>query len=59
MKSKELWVFLFFIGAVAINWPFLAIFGYDLPGYLFAVWFILIAAIYLFIGRLPKEDDGG
>jgi hypothetical protein len=59
MRSKELWVFLFCIGSVAISWPFLAIFGHDLPGYLFAVWFLLIAAIFLFIGMHAKEDDGG
>jgi hypothetical protein len=59
MRSKELWVFLFFIGTVAISWPFLAIFGHDLPGYLFTIWFLLIAAIFLFVGWMSKEEDGG
>jgi hypothetical protein len=59
MKSKEFWVFLFLVGTIALNWPFLAIFGSGLPAYLFTAWFALIALIYLFVGHAIHGDDGG
>ncbi|MGA2192804.1 MAG: hypothetical protein ABSG42_05425 [Nitrospirota bacterium] len=59
MRPKELWVFLFFIGTLALSWPFIEIFGANLPAYLFMVWILLIAAIYLLIRRTAREEDGG
>ena len=59
MRRKELWIFLFFLGALALNWPLLAIFGSHLPTYLFTIWISLIAAIFLFVNNSGKEEDGG
>lgn len=59
MKTKEVWVFLFFIGTLALNWPLLAIFGSHLPAYLYTTWLLLIALIYLFIRMASIEEDGG
>ncbi len=59
MKSKEVWIFLFFIGTLALNWPLLDIFGSHLPAYLFTAWTLLIALIYFFIRRASKEEDDG
>jgi len=56
MKTKELWLFLFLIGTLALNWPFLAIFGSNLPAYLFLAWLMLIAAIYHFAAGASKDD---
>jgi len=59
MRSKELWVFLFLVGTLALDWPFLAIFGSNLPAYLFTAWLALIALIFFFAGRAAHGDDGG
>jgi hypothetical protein len=59
MRAREIWIFLFAAGVLAFNWPFLAIFKKNLPVYLFASWLILIALIYVFVGRTAKDDDGG
>lgn len=42
MVTKEHWGFLFVLGALAFNWPFLYIFGSGLPYYLFGVWALII-----------------
>lgn len=59
MKHKELWIFLFIIGAVALDWPLLAIFHGNLPAYLFTAWFALIAALYLLSKRAAREGESG
>lgn len=56
MRRKELWIFLFFLGALALNWPLLAIFGSHLPTYLFSAWISLIAAIFFF-SKPGKEGE--
>jgi hypothetical protein len=47
MKNKEFWVFLFFLGTLLFNWPFLDIFSLVLPYYFFGLWglFILVVCI--------------
>ena len=46
MKNREFWVFLFFLGTILFNWPFLDIFSLVLPYYFFGLWslFILLVA---------------
>jgi hypothetical protein len=43
MGNKEIWLFLFFLGVLLFNWPFLSIFGGSLPYYLFIMWGVFIA----------------
>lgn len=56
MKNKEFWVFLFFLGALLFNWPFLDIFSLILPYYFFGLWslFILVVCIVATL----KETEG-
>jgi hypothetical protein len=56
MNNKELWHFLFVIGVLLFNWPFLEIFGLSLPYYLFGIWgiFILIVGIFISINKGKK-----
>jgi len=56
MASRELWVFLFFLGVLLFNWPLLKIFGFSLPYYLFTVWGIFIAATALIITIKRKQQ---
>jgi len=53
MHNKEFWFFLFSIGVLLFNWPFLDIFNMVLPGYFFAVWGLFIATVFLAVS-LPK-----
>jgi len=40
---RDVYVFVFIIGLLAFNWPFLKIFsGHNLPVYLFAAWAVFI-----------------
>lgn len=56
MSNKELWPFLFLIGTLLLNWPFLDIFSLSLPYYLFAVWGLFIAGVGIFVRKTGRED---
>lgn len=58
MESKELWIFIFLIGIVLFNWPFLHIHGGGLTTYLFGVWilFILVMGVFITILKKHKTD---
>ncbi len=56
MNNRELWPFLFILGTLLFNWPFLDMFSLSLPSYLFVVWALFIAAVGFFISRIPKPD---
>ena len=45
MNNKEFWFFLFALGVLMFNWPFLDIFNMVLPYYFFAVWGLFIFII--------------
>ncbi len=54
MDNRELWAFLFILGTILLNWPFLDIFSLSLPYYLFGVWGLFIIAVGLFIPKISK-----
>lgn len=56
MRAKELWLFLFFMGVLAFNWPFTAVFASYLPVYIFFAWGAFILLIRLVAGR---DGTGG
>ncbi|MGD2080881.1 MAG: hypothetical protein PVJ36_07120 [Nitrospirota bacterium] len=56
--NREIWPFLFFLGLALFNWPFLHIFGGELPAYLFGIWALFILAVVV-IFKLTGEEDGG
>ncbi len=56
MDNRELWPFLFILGTLLLNWPFLDIFNLFLPYYLFGVWGLFIAAVAFSISRAPKNS---
>lgn len=59
MSSKELWPFIFIIGLILFNWPFLDIFRMSLPHYLFGAWGLLIACVGILIAILNKKGEDG
>jgi hypothetical protein len=58
VNSKELLPFLFLIGMLLFNWPFLDIFSISLPYYLFTVWglFIAVVGVLITVIRRQKTD---
>ena len=48
MRDGERWIFLFVLGLLVFNWPFLTIFEGSHPVILFACWGGFIAVIILF-----------
>lgn len=60
MNNKEFWVFLFFLGTLLFNWPFLDIFNMVLPYYFLGVWglFILVVcAVVTITNKTGKDGD--
>ena len=57
MKNREIWFFLFILGTLLFNWPFLYIFNMALPFYLITAWgfFILVVGV---IVTLSDKIDG-
>jgi hypothetical protein len=56
MRNKEVWFFLFFLGTLLFNWPFLDIFSMSLPVYLFGTWAVFILMVNILIRSSLKED---
>jgi hypothetical protein len=47
MKNTEVWVFIFSLGLLSLNWPFLEIFYTTEVSYLFVTWMLLIVLLAL------------
>lgn len=45
MKNTEIWVFIFSLGLLSLNWPFLEIFYTTAVSYLFVTWIFLIVLV--------------
>lgn len=54
MEKKEIWIFIFIVGLLGINWPFLEIFHPNEIAYLFIFWLVFIILIVL--GAYKTED---
>lgn len=56
MSNKEIWFFLFFLGVLLFNWPFLEIFDLSLPYYLFVIWGLFIIVVGVVIRKMNKQS---
>lgn len=56
MSNNEVWPFLFLIGFLFFNWPFLEIFAGNLQFYLFCSWGLFILLIGISITILKKKE---
>lgn len=58
MSNNEVWPFLFLIGFLFFNWPFLEIFSGNLQLYLFCSWglFILLIGIFITVFKTRKKE---
>ncbi len=60
MKNTEIWVFIFSLGLLSLNWPFLEIFYTKVVAYLFVTWILFIVLIAIAAHRTnggDKESD--
>jgi len=56
MEQRDLWILLFILGSVLLNWPMLSLFkggdgpfgDHTTPVYITAVWLLIILSAYLF-----------
>ncbi len=56
---RDIWIFLFFLGLLFFSWPFMSIFRDALANYLFVIWFVFIALIFIASNLSEREDSGG
>jgi uncharacterized membrane protein YuzA (DUF378 family) len=54
MKNTEVWIFIFILGLLGLNWPLLEIFHTDVVKYLFAFWLIFIILIAFAVYRTER-----
>jgi hypothetical protein len=55
---RETLLFLFFIGLLLFNGPFLVIFEHNLASFLFISWIVFIGCVFLASFRSEREDGG-
>jgi len=56
---RDVWIFLFVIGLLFFIWPIVSIFRDSLATYLFVVWFVFIALMFIASIFSEREDNGG
>jgi apolipoprotein N-acyltransferase len=57
MEKNEIWIFIFTVGLIGLNWPLLEIFHTDVAEYLFAFWLIFIILIAFAVYRTEDKKD--
>jgi len=55
---RDVLLFLFFIGILVFNGPFLVIFSHNLASFLFLSWILFIGLIFVASFRSEREDGG-
>ena len=58
MRNNEIWPFLFILGLLFLNWPFLELFKAYLPYYFFVVWGLFILIVGLLVNRVTGKKRG-
>lgn len=56
--KRDILLFLFLIGLLLFNGPFLIIFEHNLATFLFLAWILFIGCIFLASIRSEREDGG-
>ncbi len=60
MRNPEIWIFIFILGLLGLNWPFLDIFHVSVVTYLFSFWllFIVLVAFAVRKNRNSRSEKG-
>jgi len=55
----DIWIFLIVIGILLFSWPIMSIFRDSLTTYLFVLWIVFIALIFVLSLFSEREDGNG
>ncbi len=58
MKNTEIWVFIFSLGLLSLNWPFLEIFYTKVVAYVFVIWILFIILIAIAAHKTAGSNKG-
>jgi hypothetical protein len=56
---RDIWIFFTVIGILLFSWPIMSIFRDSLTTYLFVIWIIFIALIFVISLFSEREDGNG
>jgi hypothetical protein len=56
---RDVWIFLFVLGALFFSWPIMSIFENSLVISLFIIWLLFIVCIFITSIFSEREDGGG
>lgn len=56
MRNPEIWVFIFFLGLLGMNWPLLEIFNVEVASYLFVFWLFFIILVSFAVRKMKGND---
>ena len=56
---RDIWIFLIVIGILFFSWPIMSIFRDSLITYLFVLWIVFIALIFVISLFSEREDGNG
>lgn len=56
---RDIWYFIFALGAILFTWPILSIFKDSLPAYFFIIWLVYIILVFVTAKFSEREDGGG
>ena len=59
LVRRDIWIFLIVIGILFFSWPIMSIFRDSLTTYLFVIWIIFIALIFVISLFSEREDGNG
>ncbi len=55
---RDLWFFIFALGAMCFGWPIISIFRSSLTTYLFFAWIVFIALIFIATTFSGRKEGG-
>ena len=59
LVRRDIWIFLIVIGILFFSWPIMSIFRDSLTTYLFVIWIVFIALIFMISLFSEREDGNG
>ncbi len=59
LMRRDVWIFLFVLGALFFSWPIMSIFEGSLVLSLFVIWLVFIICIFITSIFSEREDGGG
>jgi len=55
LRNPEIWLFIFVLGLLGLNWPFLEIFHISVAKYLIVFWFFYIVLVAFAVFAMRRQ----